>query len=483
MELKHIVLVFALILSMQASAQQTQSTIDPNVPVPGTLVEQSGPQFRANWQRAINDINALFAGGAAVPPTMPGNTVFGRNGASAGPGASIPFSTLGTLIPGLSPASHLSFYGAACNGTTNDDAAISAWLAATVAVGKPAYFSGTCAFNTPIVLPIVNGVSIIGDSPATSVLLYTGANTTSDIISIGNSATVCCSGQQNGLHFQNWQLKSNTNMTGGAAMHFQQTVRSALINWSACDQDCPNNFFHGVWFDQIDVMRWCGISAKAKQDVIRVNGHSAQAGADLFLDCGGKITGGAVGVHIGGTFGGFFCNSVDVIANNTNILIDNTIDPGANLQIFINQLCPLDTPTTTNLRLSDTVGTLTTSWLAINGGWLASTGSGDCFVIDANVNWPIQFNGGTIINCHGNGITNNSTKVRFIISGTRIVNNTGRGLQSVAQDPGLFMFASADFENNTGGNFSTGTNIFIGQSCSGTPTGAFASQFGYVTQC
>ncbi|HEY1433060.1 MAG TPA: hypothetical protein VGF39_15750 [Stellaceae bacterium] len=39
------------------------STIDPNVPVPGSLVEESGPAFRANWQRAINDINALIGGG------------------------------------------------------------------------------------------------------------------------------------------------------------------------------------------------------------------------------------------------------------------------------------------------------------------------------------------------------------------------------------------------------------------------------------
>ena len=42
---------------------QTKSTINPNVPPDGYLVEQSGPLFRANWQAAINDINVLFAGG------------------------------------------------------------------------------------------------------------------------------------------------------------------------------------------------------------------------------------------------------------------------------------------------------------------------------------------------------------------------------------------------------------------------------------
>jgi hypothetical protein len=70
---------------------------------------------------------------------------------------------------------------------TPDDAAIDAWLTATVAMGKPAYFTGTCVFSNPIVLPAVNGVTIVGASPATSILLYTGLNTNSDIISIGTA--------------------------------------------------------------------------------------------------------------------------------------------------------------------------------------------------------------------------------------------------------------------------------------------------------
>jgi hypothetical protein len=49
-----------LLLAGSAHAQQTQSTINPNVPPVGFLVEQSGPQFRDNFQRAINDINVLF---------------------------------------------------------------------------------------------------------------------------------------------------------------------------------------------------------------------------------------------------------------------------------------------------------------------------------------------------------------------------------------------------------------------------------------
>lgn len=64
MELRRALLSTAalLLLPIAGHAQQTQSTINPNVPAVGFLVEQSGPQFRSNWQSAINDINALFAG-------------------------------------------------------------------------------------------------------------------------------------------------------------------------------------------------------------------------------------------------------------------------------------------------------------------------------------------------------------------------------------------------------------------------------------
>jgi len=42
------------------TAQQMTSTVNPNVPVPNTPVEQSGPLFRSNFQAVINDINELF---------------------------------------------------------------------------------------------------------------------------------------------------------------------------------------------------------------------------------------------------------------------------------------------------------------------------------------------------------------------------------------------------------------------------------------
>lgn len=52
--------LMSLLLASAAQAQQTQSTVSPNVPAVGAIVEQSGPAFRSNFQAVINDLNVLF---------------------------------------------------------------------------------------------------------------------------------------------------------------------------------------------------------------------------------------------------------------------------------------------------------------------------------------------------------------------------------------------------------------------------------------
>lgn len=380
----------------------------------------------------------------------------------------------------------LSRYGAKCDGTTNDDAAISQWLTATVAVGKPAYFTGTCAFATPIVLPDVDNVTIVGASPGTSVLLYVGATTNTDIIKIGTAGVACCAGQHRALNFANWQVKSNTFMTGGAAVHFAQIVRSSLFNWWVCTQDCANNFYHGVWFDQVDTIRWCGVNAQAQQDVVRINGQIGGPQSDLWIDCGGKISGGIVGVRVAGGFGGYFCGSIDIIANGINTLIDTTLTSAANAQFLFGPLCVLDSSGVNDLRVSDTLSTVGSPAIIVaNGTWFASAGS-HCILVDSGVTYPITLIGGTVTNCAGDGIRDNSALARLIVQGTRISNNTGIGLNLTLNTTGsqATVFSSADFVNNTGGAVNGATNGVFAQGCAaGTPSSSFTATLGYVTHC
>jgi hypothetical protein len=66
MELKRT--VAALLSLLWGAAAAAQSTVNPNVPVAGQPVENSGPLFRSNFQAAVNDINTLFGliGGSVV---------------------------------------------------------------------------------------------------------------------------------------------------------------------------------------------------------------------------------------------------------------------------------------------------------------------------------------------------------------------------------------------------------------------------------
>jgi hypothetical protein len=388
-------------------------------------------------------------------------------------------STISTFV---SPASALSTYGAKCDGATNDDAAIASWLAATVAVGKPAYFQGQCAFNTPIVLPAVDKVTITGASPGTSILKYTGSNTTSDIISIASGG-----GQHHFWSFQNWQLTSNTTMVSGAALHLQQVVRSNLLNWWACTQDCTNNFYHGVWFDQVDSVVWCGVSAKAQQDAVRVNGQSGGPQSDVWLDCGGKISGGQVGVRIGGAFGGFYCGAVDIIANNRNVVIDTTLTASANFQSLFSSLCILDSSLGVGMQISDTLSAAGSPGIVLfNGTWFASAGQGagttnHCVLIDAGVTYPIYFNSATVTNCSGDGIHNNSSVDHLVVTGGRVASNSGYGIFSVAPTTGV-NFVTTDTVNNTSGAAST--NVTIAVNCPSGITAATATfELGSITKC
>jgi hypothetical protein len=73
MELKRITiaLTLSLLIVTTAIAQQTMSTVNPNVPVAGQPVENSGPLFRSNFGAVQSDINVLFGrvGGVAISGT------------------------------------------------------------------------------------------------------------------------------------------------------------------------------------------------------------------------------------------------------------------------------------------------------------------------------------------------------------------------------------------------------------------------------
>lgn len=139
MELKPLALAALLACTTVANAQQTHSTVNPNIPVAGQPVEQGGPALRQNFLATFNDINTLFGQTSTlnVPYTFTANS-------ASSPGV-LPTGTLVHLVANNGAASILTIDG---------------FAAPTAILGRRT--QGTAASPTGVVtdnaLLLVNGV-------------------------------------------------------------------------------------------------------------------------------------------------------------------------------------------------------------------------------------------------------------------------------------------------------------------------------------
>lgn len=115
-----------------------------------------------------------------APSTLPPSTVWGRLGISAGPGQAIPFSILGARF---STVASVTNYGALCDGTTDDTAAIQAALNTGLNVVLPV---GTCKITGALTIQVV-GTTFKGQGIASSTL--TSSSTTANMITVTAGTT------------------------------------------------------------------------------------------------------------------------------------------------------------------------------------------------------------------------------------------------------------------------------------------------------
>jgi hypothetical protein len=280
--------------------------------------------------------------------------------------------------------------------------------------------------------------SLEPDAKHAVTIRYTGASTTADIITVGNSSTQSARVRIGAIY-----IDSNTTMTGGAAAHLRNLIQSE-IDFSVAGQSrygaAGNLLYHGVWWDALDNCVWGGREIVAQQDGLRVNGTvGVGAKADLTIREGGKITLCAVGIHCGGGFGGLYINQVNAIGNGTNFLVDTALAAEGNREIFVGAACAFDSSTSTNVVLADTL-TNGSAWFAFEGVWIASAAAGvDNVSIATGHNGIVQFIGGTIYNAGRDGIRNNSTTATILVDGTTIRNNAGYGINNAVVNANIIV--------------------------------------------
>lgn len=312
-------------------------------------------------------------------------------------------------------------FGAVGDGSADDTAAINDALAAIPVGGGLRFPAGTYRVTSQIVIPAGKRLALLGEGSRQTVLMYAGDNTTNDCFVFGDGVSDC-----NGFLVQGISFSSSTIMAGGAGVRFRRLTRSRLIDVLFGHQDGNGNFYHGVWFDAIDMVDVTGFQARAQQDAMRVNGGTGGR-ANLFLS-NGKVAGSSVGLHVGGDFGGLYIDSTDIINNATNVLIDRAINNTSNnREIFFGPGCFIDTADTTRtattydgicVDIQDTAG-----FIFFNNTWVATCGT--AIRIGASFIGTVQINGGQIFNCfntfggNGNGVQIGNTIANVVVSGTR----------------------------------------------------------------
>ena len=356
------------------------------------------------------------------------------------------------LVTRMADVVNVKDFGAVGNGVADDTAAIQAAIVATT-TGKALFFpSGTYTFSTQLVFN-TSKIGIIGEGSGTTFLKYTGANTTNDLIVVGDGIT-----QIVNVNLSGFTLYSTTTMTGGFAIHFKKYCRSNVADIIVNGQDiAPVNVYSGIWFDGLDDVYLSTFRTFVQAEGVRVNGliGVGQPKAGLMVEQG-KITGGTIGVHIGGAFGGTYINNVDIIgATQEGILLDNSIAAETNRETFLG-VCSIDSTGSYGIRVVESFTSNQT--LNLTGTWVASSGNHGIFIQNAP-GYKITASGCRIFNNNGDGIRTANNGSAFIVTGCSIANNTGYGVNGVINNSSMAI-ASNSFVSNALGDINNVTGVF-----------------------
>lgn len=387
-----------------------------------------------------------------------------------------------TVQSKLSDVISVKDFGAVGNGITDDTVAIQAFLSALTS-GKAGYIpSGIYLYSSPLVLPAAFS-SIQGAGKYSSVFVYTGANTTNNLLTvIGTSPTIIKGPATMG----GFGLRSNTVMTGGSALFIKWAGHITTKDVAMGAQyDVAHNLWNGIEYFSTDFQIIDDFEIQVQNEGFRVSGGGAGNPGpqyDLWAS-NGKICLSTVGIHIGGGWDNAYFDKIIATTNGTNVLIDNAIQTFKNQEIgFGPQFVADQAQTGDNYHINDTLANQTNYGQIIIQGPVTGCKTGHGINIQ---NWPscfINVASPYIANNSQNGIYIQDSSAKVLISSyTNIVNNSGFGIAGAfANTP---IVAPCTFSGNTSGslntnivnNFAPVSGLISGSSLSVTGTVAGAA--------
>ena len=380
---------------------------------------------------------------------------------------------IGTVDPtmhtfsGMGREFNLASFGAKCDNATDDTTAIQNWLNKATTRVKLVGMPGQCVFTGALTIPAKDDLTVDFQG---GVLHYMGASTTITMLSIGQQATDCAAHR---IAIRNLSMYSDTAMTAGDAFLGSEICVLALDHVYFGHIWLPNKFYNGCHFsggNQVYINNYsCRGTHAGEVDNGNDSAHGGAQSTDMYHH-NGALSDGGIGLLIAGNCGGCFWDSVDVVNNANNVLIDQSQTPGLpNRQIRFGPNFASDGTPGNGVRISDpgttaAAGKSGNQFFCLNC-WI-STATNDCLVFDAGVNWEIHLVGMRMENCQHNGITNNSSNIHLIIDGGSIAQN-GTGINNTATLPWIQFLAYPSVYGNVS-NDAVGLKPTIASGCGGT---------------
>ncbi len=308
-----------LLASIGGSGACGKSNSSTESPVDGACGSANGATLSAAPTTGLCDV------GAASTVSGTGPWVWGCAGVDGGTTAICIASAQAS-----SAGEGLTIPGVVCDGVTDNAAAINAAFSSAANNSILMFPAGICVFESPLQVPVaIKNITIAGQGKASTELLFSGADPTADLLTVGTGYGGV---QPYNITLQGFRIWSSTPMTAGTAIHLHG-AEILLKDFEASRYGTANNtLWNGVWFDETGAASMSGdYLVNAQNDAVRVSGCGPSCATyDLWISGSGKIGGSKVGVHVGGGFDGVHIGGSAVVTNNgTNYLQDSALDIGS----------------------------------------------------------------------------------------------------------------------------------------------------------
>jgi len=319
-------------------------------------------------------------------------------------------------------------FGATGNGSTDDTAAVQAWVTYLSTNGRMGYVpKGNYKLTSTVTAPQANNWGWRGEGKYKSAFFWAGASTTSDIFALGGTGA-----DSRGCLFESFSVFSFSAQTAGTAFKLTNFTDPSIDDVTFGGELYAKNTWHGIWFNGCHEAKLTRFDIMGLGDGIIVNSGTLgnSSNSDLYLDVGFANNCGGAGIRCAGGFGGLNVGQVQLLGNMAGqLVVDNSIAAASNREIILSANFVADGVLATQDNIILNSPTSSTANLICAG----TIGSATRYGVNV-ISWPsgfLNFSAGRIYNNVSDAIHMTDATVTLVCgSGLSIDTNGGLGVYS-----------------------------------------------------